>query len=403
MRSENLAVMLTDIQGFTAATARQTRAENARMLAFHDALLSPVVRAFRGRRVKTIGDAYLVLFDAPSAAVQCGAAIQDRLWYYNRRVSEERRIEVRVAVALGDVRVVRAGGGTDVYGEAVNLASRIEADAPAGEVWVSEAVRLAMAEEIPLREVGWREMKGVPEPVRLYKVARVEPPTDVSPGDAPPYGNAALHRVRGLPAPDPGTLDRVADAEKRSRSRAGRARWGAMRLLAVAAIAGAVAGAWLWLGEPDVERLIENGRYEEAKAIIDTRARDRGAEDPLVLYLRGKLAMYRSDVGEGDRVAAFRLWSRALSAGSAEALEALAAEGRAPDCGRRRLAARGLAEARVESARRALEAIARAEPPPAEPVGAIDRLKRLVAGDGQCGDGGIAREALRVLDERRDR
>src|SRR5512146_2730632 len=98
MRTENLAVMLTDMKGFTAATSRQSRAENARMLAFQDALLLPVVRAFGGRRVKTIGDAYLVLFDAPTAALLCGMAIQDRLWDYDRRVPEEERIEVRVVL-----------------------------------------------------------------------------------------------------------------------------------------------------------------------------------------------------------------------------------------------------------------------------------------------------------------
>ncbi len=105
MRTENLAVMLTDMKGFTAATARQSRAENARMLGLQDVLLLPVVRAFGGRRVKTMGDAYLVLFASPTAAVLCGMALQDRLWEYGRSASESERIEVRVVVSLGEVRL----------------------------------------------------------------------------------------------------------------------------------------------------------------------------------------------------------------------------------------------------------------------------------------------------------
>jgi hypothetical protein len=102
MRTENLAVMLTDMKGFTAATSRQSRAENARMLALQDMILLPVVRAFGGKRVKTIGDAYLVLFDALTAGLLCGMAIQDRLWDYRRRVPVDERIEVRIVLSRGE-------------------------------------------------------------------------------------------------------------------------------------------------------------------------------------------------------------------------------------------------------------------------------------------------------------
>jgi len=118
MRTESQVVMLTDMKGFTAATSRQTREENAHMLALHDALLMPVIGAFGGRRVKSIGDALLVLFPAPTGALLCAAAIQDRLADHAWRVVESERIEVRIALALGDVRL----DGGDVFGEAVNLA-----------------------------------------------------------------------------------------------------------------------------------------------------------------------------------------------------------------------------------------------------------------------------------------
>lgn len=78
MKTQNPAVMFTDIAGFTARTSRQTREENARMLRRHDALLLPVIRALGGRRVKSVGDALLLVFESPTDSVLCGTAIQDR-------------------------------------------------------------------------------------------------------------------------------------------------------------------------------------------------------------------------------------------------------------------------------------------------------------------------------------
>ena len=154
MRSETRAVMLTDMKGFTAATLRQTRGENARMLALHDALLLPLVKAFGGVRVKTIGDAYLVVFRAATDALLCGMAIQDRLWDYNRRAAGPERMEVRVAVALGEVRVVKDGGAPDVFGDAVNLAARVEGEAPPGDVWFTEAAACLISASARMKRSG---------------------------------------------------------------------------------------------------------------------------------------------------------------------------------------------------------------------------------------------------------
>src|SRR6266540_254514 len=208
MRTENVAVMLTDMKGFTAATSRQSREENARMLALQDELVLPVVRAFGGRRVKTIGDAYLVLFASPTSALLCGMAIQDRLWDFGRRVPPEERIEVKVVLSLGEVRLVGSGAiPHDVFGEAVNLAARVEAEAVAGEIWFTEAVRLvADRTQVEADDLGARRLKGIEEEVRLFRV-RPAPPREGEEG--PPFGNGALGRVLGVPPPEPATLARA--------------------------------------------------------------------------------------------------------------------------------------------------------------------------------------------------
>ncbi|HEX9052761.1 MAG TPA: adenylate/guanylate cyclase domain-containing protein, partial [Anaeromyxobacter sp.] len=274
MRTENLAVMITDMKGFTAATSRQSRAENERMMAVQDELVLPVVRAFGGRRVKTIGDAYLVLFRSPTAGLLCGMAIQDRLWDYARRVTKEERIEVRVVLSLGEVRLV--GGGvvpSDVYGEAVNLAARVEAEAEAGEIWFTEAVRLvADRGQVAAEEIGARRLKGIDEEVRLYRVPYLS-----HRGDRPPYGNVGLGRVLGVPAPEPGRLARAIRRRSNPLYRAGAALAALAAAIplrgAIAAvlIAAAGAGAFAW-SRSGTERLIARGEWDAARAAIDARA-----------------------------------------------------------------------------------------------------------------------------------
>ena len=79
MRAMNLAVMLTDIKGFTEKTSRKSREQIKEMLNAHNALVLPVIEKYRGRVVKTIGDAFLVTFESSTDAVLCGMAVQEAL------------------------------------------------------------------------------------------------------------------------------------------------------------------------------------------------------------------------------------------------------------------------------------------------------------------------------------
>lgn len=214
MKTENLAIAFVDIVGFTPRTSAQSREENERMLERFGAVVRPVVSALGGRIVKSIGDAFLLTFRSPTDALHCGMALHDRLAESNSRVSEADRFEIRVAVNVGEVRVE----GSDVFGEAVNIASRIEGEAGPGEVWFSEAVYLVMTKsEVPYQEVGTRTLKGIPDPVKLYRVPRVSEVgsyrvqgdgTPPAPGGplaplALPFGGASLDRVRDRITSDP--------------------------------------------------------------------------------------------------------------------------------------------------------------------------------------------------------
>ncbi len=166
--SRVLTVLFTDIAGFTAKTSRSSREEFHNYLDKHDQILKPIFLRFNGKIIKTIGDAFMVTFESPTNAVVCAVFIQDELKAYNERVSDEEKIQVRIAINAGEVEE-RDG---DVFGEPVNIASRIESITDPGEIYFTEAVYLAMNKsEVPTCEVGQKMLKGIPVPVKVYRVA----------------------------------------------------------------------------------------------------------------------------------------------------------------------------------------------------------------------------------------
>ncbi len=167
MKTKHLTIMFTDIKGFTSRTSKSSRDQLEKMLETHEKLILPVFRDFRGRIIKTIGDAFMVSFYSPTDAVLCGMKIQDVLNKHNEDVPEEDRLEVRVAINSGEVTIK----DNDVFGEAVNIAARLEGIADAGDIYFTEAVYLAMNKsEIPTAEIGYREFKGIPENIKIYRV-----------------------------------------------------------------------------------------------------------------------------------------------------------------------------------------------------------------------------------------
>lgn len=173
METRNIAIMLTDIKGFTSKTAGFSRAETQELLSKHRELVLPVILKFHGRLVKTIGDAFLVAFDSPTDAVICGVEIQVVLKDHNADKSHGEKIEIRIAINSGEVAIHDDG---DIYGDAVNITSRLESIAEAGEVFFTEAVYLSMnKKEVPSSEIGYRQFKGVAEKIKVYRVLREVP------------------------------------------------------------------------------------------------------------------------------------------------------------------------------------------------------------------------------------
>ncbi|MFP2959348.1 protein kinase domain-containing protein [Myxococcus sp. 1LA] len=178
VKPQNLTVMLTDIQGFTERTSRQTHEENARMLETHDRLLMPLVKEHDGRLVQKRGDALLVVFRSPTSGVLCGMAMQDRLWRHNQTVPEVDRLNVRVCLHAGEVLAT-----TDtVLGEPMEVVEAVEHVASAGEVTFTEAVNLARNRaEVTAEPCGTIALPGRDEQLQLYRCQRA--------AEGPPFGD----------------------------------------------------------------------------------------------------------------------------------------------------------------------------------------------------------------------
>jgi adenylate cyclase len=161
------AIMFTDLVGYTALT-QKNEALTMQLLEEHRRLVRPFFPKHNGREVKTIGDAFLVEFASALEATRCAFDIQQSLTELNTGRQQDRSVMLRIGIHLGDV----IHDQNDVYGDAVNIASRIEPLASPGGICVSQQVydQIKNKFEFPLSSLGQKNLKNVGEPVEVYKV-----------------------------------------------------------------------------------------------------------------------------------------------------------------------------------------------------------------------------------------
>jgi adenylate cyclase len=159
--------MFTDIVGYTALAQRDESLSLA-VLEEQRKLVRPILGRFNGREVKTIGDAFLVEFHSALEAIKCAYEIQKVAREFNVSTPEERRINLRIGIHLGDVVETQ----DDISGDAVNVASRMGPFAEKGGVSLSRQVydQVQNKFELPLTSLGTKSLKNVSTPVEVYKV-----------------------------------------------------------------------------------------------------------------------------------------------------------------------------------------------------------------------------------------
>ena len=161
------AIMFTDMVGYSALAQRDDKLA-LELLEEHRQLLREIFPRFNGTEIKTIGDGFLVEFNSALEAAQCAIEIQRTLAKRNHDVPSERRIELRIGIHIGDV--VHRGG--DVYGDGVNIASRIEALAGAGGICVSMDVerQIRNALEARFEKLAPTELKNISVSMDLFRI-----------------------------------------------------------------------------------------------------------------------------------------------------------------------------------------------------------------------------------------
>ena len=157
--------MFTDIVGYTAMT-QEDESRALDLLKRHREVFRPIIAKHGGTEVKTMGDAFLVEFSSALAAIQCAAEIESTL--RRNRDDNSENFRVRIGIHVGDV--IHEGG--DVYGDAVNIASRIEPLAEGGGTCISQQVFDQVRNKTAFRfqKLELRELKNISVPIDVYKL-----------------------------------------------------------------------------------------------------------------------------------------------------------------------------------------------------------------------------------------
>ena len=162
------AILAADVVGYTRLMEADEAGTVAALKARRKQVLQPLVATHQGRIFKVTGDGVLDEFSSAVNAVQCAVDLQQAMGIANSDQPKDRHIVLRIGVNLGDVMVE----GSDLYGEGVNIAARLEAIAEPGGILISgtahEHVRTKV--KVGFEELGTQTLKNIAQPVRLYRV-----------------------------------------------------------------------------------------------------------------------------------------------------------------------------------------------------------------------------------------
>ena len=162
-----VAIMFTDMVGYTALT-QSNEALALNLLETQSGILLPLIRAHRGIPVKTIGDAHLAEFGSALDAVHCAVEIQRAVRERNASATPQQAFKLRVGIHIGDV----VHRDNDVFGDAVNIASRLEPIADPGGVCVSQQVydQVHNKTDFAFEKLPLRQLKNVSATIEVYRV-----------------------------------------------------------------------------------------------------------------------------------------------------------------------------------------------------------------------------------------
>jgi adenylate cyclase len=161
------AILYADVEGYSRLTGADEVGTHRTLSSYLD-LFTATIKAHHGEVKHYAGDAVLADFSTVSDAVNCAIAVHQAIKQKNESVPDDKRVQFRIGVNLGEVIVDRG----EVYGNGVNVAARLETLAEPGGICISGAARDAIGNKLPLTYdyLGEQQVKNIDTPVRAFRV-----------------------------------------------------------------------------------------------------------------------------------------------------------------------------------------------------------------------------------------
>ena len=168
------AILVADVVGYSRLAGADEDRTLARLRGLRSDLIDPAIAAHHGRIVKRTGDGAIIEFRSVVDAVRCAIEVQNGLIERNAGVPEDRRIEYRVGIHVGDV--VEESDG-DLMGDGVNIAARLEGVAKPGAICLSEQAYWQVRGRLDLKvtDLGATQLKNIGEPIHVYSLEVGQP------------------------------------------------------------------------------------------------------------------------------------------------------------------------------------------------------------------------------------
>jgi adenylate cyclase len=159
------AILSADVKGYSRLMSEDEVA-TVEILKQYRRIMAALIKQYSGRVVDSPGDNLLADFSSVTDAVQCAMEIQGELKSRNAELPENRRMEFRIGINLGDV----IDEGERIYGEGINIASRLEGLSDEGGVCISSSVYNQVKNKLELNyeDIGEQTVKNIPDPIRVY-------------------------------------------------------------------------------------------------------------------------------------------------------------------------------------------------------------------------------------------
>ena len=162
-RRKLIVVVYADMVGYSRLIELDDAGTLERLRTLRRNLIDPAIDEHGGKVVQTGGDSLLIVFDSIDGAVRCAITVQQQIPVHDRDQPSDRTLRFRVGINIGDA----IADGTDLHGDAVNVAARIQAECPPGGICVTRAVRDHVHGRLDLafEELGALSLKNITRPV----------------------------------------------------------------------------------------------------------------------------------------------------------------------------------------------------------------------------------------------